>query len=125
MARMKTVLLIRGASSVCARSAERNGLPALAPGPESLNATIRTGYFAAMCAIVISSRMSTWPAESCLLAVAETKIRPVLNKLAPVAARVCRSALSWDLYSAIPREAIARMSIRRLPEPKLSMTVGA
>ena len=50
--------------SVTTRSAERNGMPGLAPGPRSPNATMETGHCDATSPSVSRSRESTWPAWS-------------------------------------------------------------
>ena len=62
--------------SVTTRSAERNGMPALAPGPRSPNAMMETGHCDANSPSVSRSRESTWPPWSSWRAMADAVTGP-------------------------------------------------
>src|SRR5271157_3987731 len=113
------------AGTLWARSAKRSGTPGLAPGPRLPNRTMSIGWCPASAASASSSRESTWPASSWLLAVADTVIRESFSSAAPDVLRPARPALSEVWYAAAPCGATTRTVIALVPEPKDARTAGA
>ena len=72
-----------------------------------------------------SSRESTWPDASWLLAVADTVIREWCSSAVPDLLRPARSAWSEAWYAAAPCGATTRTVIAPGPEPKEARTAGA
>ena len=104
---------------------KRSRTPGLEPGPGLPNRTMSIGSCPGSDARASSSRGSTWPASSWILATADTVTWGSRSSAAPDVIRSARPACSAARYAGPPRGATTRTVIAPGPEPKDASTAGA